>query len=204
MNNKINLKEIERKAYTSHHQDGVIDITIAFVTLIFSVILIGNISLIGSLGGMSGFIALLLYAGLKKLVTVPRIGYVKFPVQRTQRITALAVALNTLSAVMGAVAFVQTMEQGTPDWLMFLIENYMLTLGIAVAFLFMLSGYAFKTKCIYAYALLTLVMFVAGHFVYFPVYYYVIALGSIILAYGLFMIIRFIGKYPKATETVDA
>ena len=204
MNNKINLKEIERKAYTSYHQDGVIDITIAFVTLLFSVITLGGMSLLGGIGGISGILAISLYAGFKKLVTVPRIGYVKFPQQRTQRITAVAVVLGTLSAVMGLVAFLQTASQGTPSWLLLLIENYMLTIGTTVAALFLLAGYAFKTKRIYAYALLTLVMFVAGHFIYFPLYYYLTALGSLILACGLFMMIRFVRKYPKATETVDA
>lgn len=204
MNQKINLKEIERKAYTSYHQDGVIDITIAFVILLFSVIMLGDIYLLGSIGGASGILAISLYAGFKKLLTVPRIGYVKFPQQRAQRMTAVAVALGTLSALMGLVAFVQTTSQGTPDWLLLLIENYMLTIGTAVAALFMFAGYAFKTNRMYAYALLTLVMFVAGHFIYFPLYYYLTALGSIILACGLFLMIRFVNKYPKATQTVDA
>ena len=204
MNQKINMKAIERKAYTSYHQDGVIDITIAFVTLLFSVITLGDISLLGGIGGISGILAISLYAGFKKLVTIPRIGYVKFPQQRTQRITAVAVVLGTLSALMGLVAFVQTASQGTPDWLMLLIDNYMLTIGTAVAALFLLAGYAFKTKRIYAYALLTLVMFFAGHFIYFPLYYYLTALGSLILTCGLVMLSRFLRKYHKATETVDA
>ena len=143
MNQKINLKEIERKAYTSYHQDGVIDVTIAFVTLIFSVITLGDITLLGSIGGISGFLALLLYAGAKRLLTVPRIGYVKFPQQRAQRMTAVAVALGVLSFVAGTVALIQTMSQGTPDWLVLLIDNYMLTIGTAVAALFLLAGYAF-------------------------------------------------------------
>ena len=204
MNQKINLKEIERKAYTSYHQDGVIDITIAVVILLFSVMMLGDIYLLGSIGGVSGILAVSLYAGLKKLLTVPRIGYVKFPQQRAQRMVAIAVALGTLSALMGLVAVLQTMSQGTPEWLVFLIENYMLTIGTAVAALFLLAGYAFKTKRIYAYALLTLVLFVAGHFIYFPLYYYLTALGIILLACGLFLMIRFVSKYPKATETADA
>ena len=203
MNEKINLKEIERKAYTSYHQDGVIDITIAFTTFFLSIIMIGDITLLGGIGGMSGILAILFYTGLKKIVTIPRIGYVKFPQQRTQRITTIAVILGTLSAVMGLVAFMQTTSSGTPDWLMLLIDNYMLTIGIGVSFLFLFGGYAFKTKRIYAYALLTLVMFVAGHFMTIPLFYYLTALGTIVLAVGLTMLIRFVGKNPKA-QTMDA
>jgi hypothetical protein len=204
MNQKINLKEIERRAYTSYHQDGVIDITVAVVVFLFSIIMIGDMPWLGGIGGIAGILAISLYAGFKKLVTVPRIGYVKFPQQRAQRMTAIAIALGTLSALMGLVAFLQTMSQGTPDWLMLLIDNYMLTIGTAVAGLFLLGGYAFKTNRIYAYALLTFAMFVAGHFIYFPLYYYLTALGTIILMCGLFLMIRFIRKYPKTTEAVDA
>jgi hypothetical protein len=204
MNQKINLKEIERKAYTSYHQDGVIDVTIAVVILLFSIIMLGDMSWMGGIGGIAGILAVSLYAAFKKFVTVPRIGYVKFPQQRAQRMVAIAVALGTLSALMGLIAFLQTMSQGTPNWLMLLIDNYMLTIGTALAALFLLGGYAFKTKRIYAYALLTFVMFVVGHFIYFPLYYYLTALGTLILVCGLFLMIRFIRKYPKATETADA
>jgi hypothetical protein len=204
MNQKINLKEIERKAYTSYHQDGVIDVSIAVVVILFSIIMIGDMSWMGGIGGIAGILAVSLYAGFKKLVTVPRIGYVKFPQQRAQRMVAIAVVLGTLSALMGLIAFLQTVSQGTPDWLVLLIENYMLTIGTAVAALFLLGGYAFKAKRIYAYALLTFVMFVAGHFIYFPLYYYLTALGTLIMVCGLFLMIRFIRKYPKTTETADA
>jgi hypothetical protein len=201
MNQKINLKEIERKAYTSYHQDGVIDITIAFTTLIFSAVVLSDMPWIG---GITGILAISIYAGLKKLVTIPRIGYVKFPQQRAQRILALTVVLGLVSMVAGIFAFMQTTSSGTPDWLLFLIDNYMLTIGTVVAALFLLGGYALKTKRIYAYALLTLVMFVAGHFFDFPLYYYLTALGTLILAFGVFMMSRFIHKYPKATGTMDA
>jgi len=36
---------------------------------------------------------------------------------------AVTVALGVLAFVAGAVALMQTMAQGTPDWLMLLIEN---------------------------------------------------------------------------------
>ena len=96
MNQKINLKEIERKAYTSYHQDGVVDVTIAFTVLVFGAIMLGDMPWIG---GFLGILAISLYAGLKKIVTIPRIGYVKFPQQRAQKITALTV-------VLGLVAFI--------------------------------------------------------------------------------------------------
>ena len=204
MNQKINMKKIERKAYTTYHQDGVIDIAVAVVVILFGIIMLGDMPWLGGIGGVAGILAVSLYAGFKKVVTVPRLGYVKFPQQRAQRMTTIAVALGTLSALMGLVAFLQTTSQGTPDWLMLLIDNYMLTIGTAMAGLFLLGGYAFKTNRIYAYALLTFVMFTIGYFLSFPLYYYLFALGSIILGIGIVLMVRFVQKYPKATETADA
>jgi len=201
MNQKINLKEIERKAYTSYHQDGVIDIAIAIPIIAFAILIVLDRP---GLVGVWGVTAVMVYAGAKKSLTVPRIGYVKFPQQRTKRINSGMIGLAILSLALGIVAFMQTTESGTPSWLIVLIENHMLTLGLLVSALFLIAGYTFRTKRMYAYALLTLVMFVAGHFVYFPLYYYLTALGSITLACGLFMMIRFVSKYPKATETADA
>jgi len=201
MNQKINLKEIERKAYTAYHQDGVVDVTIAFAVLVFSAIMLGDMPW---MGGILGILAISFYAGLKKVVTVPRIGYVKFPKQRAQRITALTVLLGLLAFAAGMVAFMQTTSQGTPDWVMLLIDNYMITVGMAAAGLFLLGGYAFKTKRIYTYALVTTVMFTAGHFLSFPLYYYLAALGTIILAIGIVLMTHFIQKYPKATQTAEA
>jgi hypothetical protein len=201
MNQKINLKEIERKAYTSYHQDGILEITIASIVLLFAVVMIGDMPW---LGAFVGFLAVSFYASMKKLITVPRIGYVKFQPQRAQKMVALTLVLGVVCMVAGMFAFIQTTSSGAPDWLLFLIDNYMLTIGAVVAALFLLGGYAFKTKRIYAYALLTLVMFVGGHFLSFPLYYYLTVLGITVLVSGLAMMIRFVNKYPKATETVDA
>jgi hypothetical protein len=200
MNEKINLKEIARKAYTSYHQDTVVDVSIALVILAFSIMIIVDLPW---LGGIIGVLAMSFYAGMKKVLTVPRIGYVKFPQQRAKRINAGLMGLALLALALGMVAFMQTAESGAPPWLIVLIENYMLTIGLLVSALFLLAGYTFRIKRMYAYALLTLVMFVAGHFIYFPLQYYLTALGTLILLIGLVMMIRFVRKYPKATETMD-
>jgi len=201
MNQKINLKEIERKAYTSYHQDGIIDVTIAITVLMFAVVVISDMPW---MGGIVGVLVTSIYAGMKKVITIPRIGYVKFPQQRTQRLMILTVTLGLVAMIAGVFAFMQTLSSSVPDWLMFLIDNYMITIGVAVSALFLLGAYSFKTKRIYGYSLLTLVMFLVGHFFSFPLYYYLTALGSIILITGLALMIRFVNKYPKSPETTEA
>ena len=168
MNQKINLKEIERKAYTSYHQDGIIDVTFAITILMFAAVVISDMVW---MGGIVGVLVTSIYAGMKKVITIPRIGYVKFPQQRTQRLMILTVTLGLVAMIAGVFAFMQTISSGVPDWMIFLIDNYMITIGVAVSALLILGEYSLKTKRIYTYYMLKLVMFLDGHLLSLPLYY---------------------------------
>ena len=192
MTEKINLKEIERKAYASCHQDGLIDIFAGFFILSFSLWLILDMAW---MGWILWVVVVSAYAPAKRVFTIPRIGLVKFPQRRVKRTVAGFVLLGVLSFVLGIVTFMQVEGGSTPLWLLFAIENYMLVIGVSVAALFCVVGYTFRTKRMYSYALLTLVVFVTGHFLYLPLYYYVTLLGTLILLSGLAMLIRFVRKY---------
>jgi len=193
MSEKINLKNIERKAYTSYHQDGILDILIAIFILSFAAWIIADMVW---LGWIFYLIAASIYAVAKRGITVPRIGFVKFPQQRTKKMLWIAVSLGVLLNILGLVTFIQTEGGSTPVWLLFAIEHYMIVIGLFVAALFCFVGYTFRAKRMYAYALLTLVTFSVGYFLSYPLYYYIILIGTLILLSGLTMLIRFIRKYP--------
>ena len=201
MNQKINLKEIAKNAYTSYHQDGILDITISIVIIAFGIMMVLDLPW---LGGGFGIIAMSFYAAAKKVLTVPRIGYVKLPTQRAQRINVALLGLGVLSLLFAGLAFIQTTGEGTPVWLQLLIDNYMITVGLIISGLFVLAGYTFRTKRMYTYALASITIFGVGHFIYFPLQYYLTLLGILVLVIGLAMMIRFVSKYPKAAETMDA
>jgi len=196
MAEKINLKKIERKAYTSYHQDGLIDIFAGFFILSFSVWIILDMSW---MGWMFFIVGTSIYAAAKRVFTIPRIGFVKFRQQRTQVAVGMFVGLLLLSSVLGLVAFMQVEGGSTPLWLLFAIEYYLPVIGVIVAALFCVGGYTFRTQRMYAYALMTLAMFVPGHFLYFPLHYYITLLGTLILLFGLAQLIRFIRRYPLST-----
>ena len=201
MAEKINLKKIERKAYTSYHQDGLIDIFAGFFILSFSVWIILDMSW---MGWMFFIVGTSIYAAAKRVFTIPRIGFVKFRQQRTQVAVGMFVGLLLLSSVLGLVTFMQVEGGSTPLWLLFAIEYYLPVIGVIVAALFCVGGYTFRTQRMYAYALLTLAMFVPGHFLYFPLHYYITLLGTLILLVGLVMLIRFVRRYPlSATGTMS-
>jgi len=195
MNEKINLEEIRRKAYTSYHQDGLIDILAACSILSFAAWIILDMIW---LGWMSFVISTSIYAAAKRALTIPRIGFVKFPQQRTRGMLTALVALGALSSVLGLIAFMQVEGGTTPTWLLLAIEYYMIVIGVSIAALFSAAGYTFRTNRMYAYALLTLIIFVPGHFLNFPFYYYLLLLGTLILLLGIAQMTRFVRRYPRS------
>jgi hypothetical protein len=114
----------------------------------------------------------------------------------------MVIGVLSLFMLLGIVAFMQTEEAGTPAWLLFVIENHMPVIGVSIATSFCAAGYTFRINRMYGYALLALVMFVAGHYLYYPLYYYMILLGSLILLSGLAMLIRFVRRNPPTTGSI--
>ena len=195
MEERIDLKAIERKVYTSYHQDGLVDVFAGFLILSFGLVAWIMPDMIW-MGFMFFIVATSLYAAAKRVFTVPRIGFVKLAPQRVKRTMAMLVGAGVLSSILGMVTLMQVEGGGTPLWLLFAIENYMLVIGVSAAALFCVVGYTFRTKRMYAYALLALITFVTGHFLYFPLYYYLVLLGTLILLVGLTLLIRFVRRYP--------
>lgn len=111
----IDLKHIEKKVYTSFHQDGLIDLFLGFIMLIAilsstldasgipdSVRIIIYIPLMAILGPA-------LYMLGKKYITLPRLGYVKLGSKQKQKrkivifslITAVLITLIILTMILG-------------------------------------------------------------------------------------------------------
>jgi len=97
MNQKMSLREIERKAWTSYFEDGLWDV---FFGALF---LIGGIR---SLTDNVWYTLLLLVPVLmlpigKKLITIPRLGHVKFgPARKLRQSKAIAVLVISVLATL--------------------------------------------------------------------------------------------------------
>jgi len=110
MSTKINLKELELKAWTSYFQDGLWDIFLGLLLLAMAVwALLSDVGFSESLGmaifiGLEVLAMLVLWAG-KKIITVPRMGRVKFGPKRKAKLNWVRVVL-LLSVLVGAGVFV--------------------------------------------------------------------------------------------------
>ena len=111
------LSEIEKKTYMSYHQDGLIDIFVGIYVLLF-----GSGILLNSVADFSTWfifpaifpaIMVPIWISVKKQITMPRIGYVKFRSGGANRLTAVFIGL--LVAGLGAfMAF--TFASTTQAW----------------------------------------------------------------------------------------
>ena len=196
MPDKINLKEIEKKAYLSYYQDGLLDIFLGIAIISFGIGMATDQSYIGSI---MPAILFPLWVTIKKSITIPRIGNVNFSPERKLRIkkeTAFFAIFFTVTVIAGAGIFFA--HGHMPVWLeAFLKKFIMLPLGIIGAAGLSFLAYWKQMNHFYFLALLTLIFIIVGPIltIRHPVYF--ISLGVVIFLIGLIMLIKFMGQNPK-------
>jgi hypothetical protein len=194
-----NLKEIERRAYMSYHQDGLLDIFVGLYILGFGLGIYMDI--IWEYGFGSIMPAILIAAVLpiwiaaKRKITMPRIGFVKFGARGSNKL--FAIFLGIMVAGLG-VFFVFTFAtfQGARQWLDLIFQNGMLVVGFGSLAVCLLFGYSMGLKRLYAYGVLALVALVIGHFMGIFFAYILLALGLTVMVAGFALLIGFVRKYP--------
>jgi len=195
MEKSIDLKEIERKAYLAYHQDGVWDLFIGGGFFIAGIGMFFDFAYILAAVGVA---LVPLVSLVKKAVTVPRLGYVKFGPERQAKEKRNRYAYMVLLwIVMFAGMFlfaVYSFESSYFDWLRGLGA---IPFGFVVVLLTTAGAFLYGIKRLYAYAVLFAVVFLAGHFSDLRLYYFFIIPGAIILISGLILLMRFIRMYPK-------
>ena len=208
MNEKTSLREVEKKTYMSYHQDGLIDVFVGVYVLLFGL----GISLMTVDGFSTWFvipaifpaIMVPIWISVKKQITMPRIGYVKFGSKGANKL--MAVFIGTMVVGLGAfMAFSFASSQG---WALtvknLMVSNGMLFIGIAAASISGLFAYTMGLKRLYVYGLLSLVLFVTGHFIAIQLEYLLSIIGLAIIINGFVLLLRFIQKYPltKGEEAI--
>lgn len=129
---------------------------------------------------------------------MPRIGFVKFGPRGTHRVHGLFIGLLMMGL---AMAFAFTLTQGgSPLWLKTILQYGMILIGIVSLAICSLFGYSMGLRRLYAYGLLTLILFVSGHLIGIFFGYILLILGATVMVDGFALLISFVRKYPLQGE----
>lgn len=196
---EMNLKELEKKAWTSYFDDGLLDITIGLFVIAFGVGMTTPYTYLTALSWMVIFF----FAAAKKAITLPRVGLVKFHPEREERIKKeklFYVIFFTVTFVIGLGFFI-SLTMGIPSSVKTIIGE----LALVSYELIIVAGLCFvafwkQIKRFYVYAAFFLVLIVGSLFAdvhpFIVTRTVMLCAGSVILCVGVVVLIRFLRKYP--------
>ncbi len=198
MKEKQAFGKLRRRAYLEYHQDGVLDIMIGLCAIGFGLNMLTDSSAFEILAWMP----IIFYGPLKNRITVPRFGFVRFDSERSRRVMVsmgILAGVLMLGLLIGVYAFTVG-DKMPPSFETFIQKYHMLVLGGLASLALIGAAVLTGLKRLYAYAALTLTTIIAGIECGFRAPYYVIAIGSIMLLTGLWLLVRFLQNHPVIAE----
>ena len=212
MSEKIDLKDLERKAFRSTFQDGLWDIFLGLLLLNMGggTLLGGSgLSPLWSMVVLTGFAAVVLlgFWGAKKFITTPRLGSATFGEQRKSKLRRVRVVLF-LSVLMGALMCLWGLGawSGRLPYLLAEIPIPAYVWAVQCLVVFSVAAYFMDVARFYFYAVLFALPFPLGillarntdlsgsvsMFITFGV------AGVVMVVWGAVLFIRFLRRYPVA------
>jgi hypothetical protein len=191
MSQTMNLKEAERRAWTLYFEDGLWDLFFGFLFLAG-----GLRTLTDSLWSW-----LLVAAGLlvfilgRRMITIPRLGEIKFGPKRQARRQTLIILILVAVVLTFAVLLLPVLGMATPG------PNAGLLFAAAVPMILVIIAYLMDFKRLYGYAALMAIFMIVTEMVGQPAgaMAQVIA-GMIALLVGLWHLFHFLRAYPLPEE----
>ena len=197
-----NLREIEKNTYISYNQDGLIDIFVGFYIFLFGAgILIHTVTEFNTwfiIPAIFPSVMVPIWISFKRRITIPRIGYVKFGLRSANKLMAVFLGLTVAGlGVFMVFGLGGSMGQSWAIAVMdLIISNSMIIIGVSAVLISSLFAYTMGLKRLYVYGLVTLVMFLVGHFMTIQFEYFLLTIGFAIVIYGLVLLRQFLQKYP--------
>ena len=190
----VNLKEIQRKVYMSFFQDGLWDIFLGLFIVGWGLAILTEAAYLPGIYFIGIYFAIW---GIKKWLTYPRIGYVRFSATSRRRITARFVILLTVVLLLGVMAGVLWGIGMTPQWL---VDYFPLIFNGMLAAIVCLAAYWARVNRFYLHAASIFLGAVFHLWLGIRWEFGFIGAGSIIVLIGLGILIIFLRKYPKIVE----
>ncbi len=195
MSQEQDFKKLQQKTYQSYHQDGLIDILIGLGFIGFGL----NMAFDNSVFIFLAWMPIIFYVPFKNRITVPRIGYVKFTSSNTR--LAIAVAVLLLVFLIAIFLFLITgRDNVSPQLSAWISQYYLLPLAVIAGICFVGAALLTGITRLYAYAGLIIILFAGGIWFVVQPPFFVLITGVVIEAVGIWMLVRFLRKYPLGSE----
>lgn len=195
MLSETELNEAERKLYLSYHEDGVLDLIAGLPVLMFGLGMIFDATMLFILT----FLPIVLYLPMKQMITLPRMGYVRFTPKRRRKNSIGMVALfiaGTLSLIMGIVAFLGFEGRGL-NLRAFMLEYGQLVFGVVMAAPYALISFFFGFRKFAGYAVLVFAGWLSAFLFAIPEGIPVVLAGGLISLIGLVALVRFLADNSR-------
>ncbi len=199
MSQSVDLRKLEQKVYLAYHQDGLLDLVIG--TLILGMGL--NEALGTSVWGFMSILLIIAYVPLKRRITFPRLGYVKFNVNRggVNMLLAGGVSVAVLALFLVGMLMLITSDTSSSLLLILSVRQAPLLLYALLGLIgFGLAGWVIGLRRLLVYALLSVVIMSAGHVLHLPLFAPFLLLAGAILVTGAVLLATFLQNFPVAEE----
>lgn len=206
MGTDVNLKDVEKKVFSSYFNDGLWDIYGALLLLGFGLAMVSDWDYF-MIPVATIAVVLLLF---RQRIIRPRLGLVKFSLERqvkTKRAKIIAFTALIITALLGAAFFILFSTNNAPEWLEIWMANYFFaTFGGIQALFVAIAAYVVGVRRYYIYAALIFISYVITGLLrpYDLEYIPVLVAGSIILISGVALLFRFLRRYPLPPKEIDS
>ena len=194
MNPDIDLKKLEKKAYLYFHKDGILDLLIGLIILVFGIEMVHKQFWVLP---VFSFVMISSWVPVKKLITAPRMGNVNF--RKARQTVWLFVLVFSGMFVFAVTLFIAVKRDTMPILEIFTMYPLLI---LAVLFSVPLGAAAlyFGINRFYAYIVLIFLVLVPGQHLFSHEPSRVMIVGSAILLCGAGLLFRFIRTYPIPSE----
>jgi len=189
---------MEKRAYMAYHGDGLVDLALGLVILLFGLGMQYDQTL---LAPIFGAVAYPVWLVAKQKITERRLGYVEFSDRRKRKEKRGMISLFVLGCLiclMGIAIYLILTRGESPKGI--LMESGILLLGFMFGLMISSVGLALGVIRLHMYSLLVILLVSLGHFLNWPKSYGVILPGSTIVICGTLLLITFIRRYPIADD----
>ncbi len=187
MNTDANLRNLKDNIYKSFSQDGLWEILFGFFMLMWGIAVQTDMGLFPGPSFVILYIVVLL---LKRRITYPRIGYVKFAENNKRSGLRSAFLVTVLFNVVFYILYINQAGNIQRSDLLFIF-------GMLTAVAICLIAFWWRVGRLFAFAGMVLAAFGIYQGLHTPAIFSFIVPGSIILVCGIVLLYRFIHKYPR-------